>query len=103
MDNNGITFIITGRGEGKTTKLIKIASKNNLTIVCPHYQSCKIIKMMAAKMKVDISEPITFEEFLDGKKCRGTNSNGFAIDDIDSCLNLNARPVRVMTGTGTKI
>ena len=85
--------ILAGRGAGKTTKLIKQASKGRYKlIVCRHHNEAARIFELAKKMKEDkiiksmIPMPISYDEFLKGEYAQGRNIEEFLIDDAQVLL-----------------
>lgn len=54
--------VITGRNNGKTSRLIKESSEKWIYIICADYQRCRMICKQAGKMGLDIPFPITFRE-----------------------------------------
>jgi ABC-type phosphate transport system ATPase subunit len=81
-----MNIILGPRGCGKTTQLIILASCNNQTIVCATKAMCEGASRMALENGIVINEPITFSEFLSGKKPPVTS---YIIDNIDYCLNMH--------------
>ena len=55
-------FIFGGRGNGKTTRLIKEASETDGVIVCPTLKTADHICHLAWELKCNIRRPITYEE-----------------------------------------
>lgn len=55
-------FIFGGRGNGKTTRLIKEASETDGVIVCPTLKMADHICHLAWELKCNIRRPITYEE-----------------------------------------
>jgi len=92
--------IITNRGCGKTTNLIFEASKTKKCIVCLNKRTANFIKIKSYKMKLNIIEPITHQEFID-KKYLGKRIDGFMIDDSDLLLEnmSNGIPIDTITLT----
>lgn len=61
--------IYTGkRGSGKTTLLIKKSAETGAVIVAPTYAACVYIKEAAHAMNLNITEPITVDQFLREKR-----------------------------------
>lgn len=54
--------VLKGRGEGKTTELIKISAEKQIPILSPCYPS--YIKGMAYKMGLRIPEPIFLDDLI---------------------------------------
>ncbi len=77
------------RRAGKTTKLIKLASKGKYKIIVCHSRQevdrvwNKILEMEKNKeIKYRPPQPITYEDFLQKRYC-GHNIESFLIDNID--------------------
>lgn len=89
--------IITGGPlVGKTTKLIEIAARDNLYIVCHGQREARRIAEMADKMDLDILFPITYDEFINWKSMLGSRIKGFVIDNAGMLLGYMARSVPVV-------
>jgi len=74
--------IITERGGGKTTELIKLANKRGLYIVC---QNPDNLASYAQRLKIDIYHPLSFDEYLDGR-FNGRAIKEIIIDNADDLL-----------------
>lgn len=55
-------IIAKGRGQGKTTELIKISAEKQIPIVCVHDEMIIDIKKRAKEMNLKIPEPLKFKE-----------------------------------------
>jgi len=55
-------IISVGRGQGKTTKLVEISSKERKHIVCKDKQRVDVIIKTAEKLGLDIPYPITIRK-----------------------------------------
>ena len=92
------------RQRGKTTWAIKLAAKHNAYLVVPNQHAAYAAVDCAKEMGLDIRFPMTFAEFLDGRKSSGMAQNiGFVIDNVDLLVQHMAfyQPVFGMTMTGT--
>lgn len=72
------------RGSGRTTKLIKMSAASQGIIVAATKAQCSYVKSMAAKMELDIPEPIDFAEFLNTGHCHPEKT--WLIDNLEWCL-----------------
>lgn len=81
-------FITGGRGSGRTSKLIEMASEQNATIVAENRTQLRYIHKQATRMGIEIKEPIELWTFLrynfNERKAKGP----FLIDNLDDILNL---------------
>lgn len=93
-------IFVSGRQAGKTTQAIKLASEENLYIICPDVRQVSLTWELAHKLRLPIPFPITWQEFLE-KKYYGSNINGFVIDNLDMCIQaMTAVPIHMVTLTG---
>ena len=93
-------IIYKPRQAGKTTELIKLASKNNYSlIVCHNRVEATRIFHCAKRIGYAIPMPITYYEFLD-KGFYGKNIDSFLIDNVKKFLQYL---VRTELGTSVKI
>ena len=92
--------IIRPRQLGKTTELIKLASKGRYKlIVCHNQNEARRIFKLARNMDLNIPLPISYREFLDKSYC-GNNIEAFLIDNVDLFLGyLTEVPIEVITIT----
>lgn len=79
--------VLSGRGSGKTTKLLKYAQKHNLVLVVPTYGSKKYAKELAAHLGCDGVMVVSFDEMLRHKDV--CPEHHFVIDELDWCLKAN--------------
>jgi hypothetical protein len=73
------------RRSGKTTKLIELSSKEELTIICISRRHVDLVSDQARKMVKNIPQPFTFDQLLSGK-LKGRHIKGFLFDDLDAML-----------------
>ena len=78
-------IIIGKRGYGKTTKLIRRSSDENLYILVASGERAYQVAQMATEMGLTIPFPVTVDEYLRSDKCRGSSirRDGLLIDDAD--------------------
>ena len=93
-----MNIICRGRCEGKTTELIKLAHNDGGVIVCLSQDEAYRISIEAEKMKMDISYPITFNEFIEGRFYK-PGIESFYIDNAELLIQKMARgvPVKAIT------
>jgi len=93
-------IIIKGKRQGKTTELIKRASKDWLYIICHSQREAHRIQDVAQKMNLKIPFPLTYDEFIKAQY-HGRGINGFLIDNIEMLLNHMtwAVPIKAITLT----
>lgn len=78
------------RATGKTAMLIRLCEESPGTvIVAPNKTSAENIEMLALELGKTIPEPITFRQFVDGRR-NGTKITGFLFDDLDRALQIAA-------------
>lgn len=78
--------IVGGRGSGRTTELIKEASKYNYAlIVCHNENAVRYTFQMARDMGANIPYPITFDDFIK-RHYYGRSVQAFLFDNIDISL-----------------
>lgn len=76
-------ILIGKRQQGKTTHLIKMSAAGEGTIITPTMQNAKYIKAQAKEMKLDIPDPICWNEFFH----RGRGLKGpFLLDEVGGVL-----------------
>lgn len=75
-------IICGGRRNGKTTELIKYASKNGLYIVCGDKKRVEIIAKQAKEMGLDLRYPICLQEL----PLRGRFIDKVCVDDAEYIL-----------------
>ena len=91
-------IIVRGRMGGKTVEAIKIAARNNYTLVCYSVNEVKRVQKIAEDLGVKIPQPIMFGDFINhGPQTRGIK--GFIIDNADMLLERMAggKPIRAIT------
>lgn len=92
-------LIYLGRGEGKTTKLIELSSKDGGYIVCHSMNECRRIAGVARDMGMNIPFPICYGEFME----RRYNSQGVKnlyIDNVDMLLrSISMQEIKAITLT----
>lgn len=76
-------IIYKGKGQGKTTELIKESAETGQYIIVLNRQRALNISKMAAEMKLHIHFPITIEEYFHGIGCF---VNNVLMDDADDIL-----------------
>lgn len=74
-------IIARGKGEGKTSELIKMADGTQNIIICKDRFSCLKIRQQAKFMRCKIKEPIAWIDFDLGKL--RSYSGTVLIDDLD--------------------
>lgn len=84
---------------GKTTELIKQAAKDGGYIVCINHEEIKRIQMMAKEMGLNISMPITYDNFINYKGW--PNFMPVYIDNADDFLDYIAAGVGLSLRTVT--
>ena len=72
-----------GRANGKTYKMTKLSAEKQIPIVCFSSHHLDHIKGMAKKMRINIPEPIHFENVR--RRVIG-NRKGLIVDDLDILL-----------------
>lgn len=77
-----LMIICGGRRSGKTTELIKHASKHNLYILCANKIRVKNVVEIAKELKLEIPFPITLSEL----PLKGRSIKEICVDDIDEIL-----------------
>src|SRR5690625_774571 len=83
MAGNKSSEVIGGKRYcGKTTELIKRASKDNLYILCANRNMAQAVANRAEEMKVDIPFPITVSEL----PLQGYNIDEILIDEVEMVL-----------------
>ena len=81
-----VNVICRGRQTGRTTELIKRCKEYRYAlIVCPNIQMAKYIFHMAKEMGIDIPNPITFKDFVNGR-FYAPHIDAFLFDNLDLCL-----------------
>lgn len=80
-----MNIIHKGKGEGKTTELIKLSATHQAYIVCCSIQEANRILKQARDMGLNIPMPITYDDFIE-KKYYGKYIKGFLIDNAEHLL-----------------
>ena len=80
-----IHVILDGRGTGKTTKLIKEASKTGAIIVTENESKADNVRIMAEKMHLQIRPPISWNKYVTFYRFLEKNSP-YVFDDISSIV-----------------
>jgi len=76
-------IIARGKGEGKSSELIKMATGTQNIIICKDIKSCRALKKQAIEMGCKIKEPIAFDEFVNSIFKFKAFSGELLIDDVD--------------------
>ena len=86
--------IFRGRGQGKTTELIRACAANDKygLIVCASMPECARVFQVAQDMGLDIPLPITYEQFIK-QRYAGRRIDCFYIDNADLLLQSLSRGV----------
>lgn len=96
-------IIIGKRGYGKTTKLIRRSSEENIYILTKDGLIAKRIAKMAKEMGLDIPYPVTVNEYFLGDRFKGSSirRDGLLIDDADEVLKciFDGIPIKEITIT----
>ena len=58
-----MNLLISERGSGKTTYLLKESARNRIPILCPTRGSCERLKHIAIEHSIDIPDPIPYEDY----------------------------------------
>jgi len=91
--------IILGRGQGKTTELIKRSAESGHYIVCSSIDEASRISAEARSMGLHIPLPISYREFID-REYSSRNIKGFLIDNVDLLIKvISPVPITAMTIT----
>lgn len=81
--DNEMIIIARGKGEGKTSELIKMADGTQNIILCKNTLSAKRIEEQAKTMGCKINKPIVFAEFIGSLKKYISFPGKLLIDDVD--------------------
>lgn len=79
-------LIVSGRGSGKTTKLIHASEVTGIPIATYSKTNAEYIKDMAERMGCNIPEPTTYHELASNCHLGSTKYKSVLADDIDSVL-----------------
>lgn len=77
-------LIISGRGAGKTTELVRRSAETGYYIVTVNRQAALSVTYIARDLGLKIPFPLTAQEFIQGKYDSGVR--GVLIDDADDLL-----------------
>ena len=80
-------ILLSERGKGKTTQLIKKSAETGAIIVEPTATMCEEVKRKAAKMELEIPAPITIHDFITSQWF-GARGHHFFIDDLQMVLSI---------------
>lgn len=95
-------IIARPRKAGKTTELILEAEKSYSHIICPDHRAANIIWAQAREIGAVIPQPITWDEFREGRYY-GEGIESFMIDDADIILQkMTSVPIKAITVTEEK-
>lgn len=90
-------IVVQGRQMGKTTKIIELAAKDDLYIVCPNRGMARNLFELAKQQGKAIRMPITWDEFIT-KKYYGEKIKGFAFDELGLSLRESTNvPIKMVT------
>jgi len=78
--------IIKGRGEGKTTELIKMSHDTNTYILVANANRVREIADMAREMELSIPFPVTVDEYFSSHGFQGSFIRNILIDDAEDVL-----------------
>lgn len=78
-------IISLGRGQGKTTRLLYASEFNDAPILCANDTHKKYLKDMAAKLRLNIPEPIIVSDFFTCRM-RGKRIEEILVDDAELVL-----------------
>ena len=88
---------LRNRQSGKTNDMLLRAHGTKNVIVCINFTEVKRLKMVAKELELDIMEPVTFGEFINGNP-RAVDFEGYYIDNADMLLQQLARvPLKLVT------
>lgn len=93
-------IIQSGKGTGKTFKLMQLANKCNGYIVCRNREQANFLHDLAFKNGYNINLPITADEFFGGQ-FYGSGVKKFYIDNIDAILQDFSKGVPIVAVTST--
>ena len=79
-------LIMSGRGTGKTTKLIHASEVTGIPIATYSTMNAEYIKDMAERMGCNIPEPTTYYDLANNRHLGSTRYKSILADDIDSVL-----------------
>ena len=76
-------IIARGKGEGKTSELIKMATGTQNIIICKNTVTARKIQEQAKTMGCKINKPIIFDEFISSLAKYASFTGKLLIDDVD--------------------
>ena len=79
-------LIIKGRGNGKTTELIKRSAATQTYILAANKQRARAIFLQARERGLDIPYPVTIDEYFSTHGFTGSFIKSIYIDDADDVL-----------------
>ena len=79
-------LIIKGRGNGKTTELIKRSAATQTYILTVNKQRAHAVFWQAREMGLDIPYPVTIDEYFSTHGFTGSFIKSIYIDDADDVL-----------------
>ena len=88
---------VRARQSGKTHDMLLRAHGTKNVIICINYREVKRLKELAEDLELDIMEPITFGDFIQGAS-RAPEVEGYYIDNADILLQqLSSKPIKLIT------
>lgn len=79
-------LIIRGRGNGKTTELIKRSAATQTYILTVNKQRARAVFLQAREMGLDIPYPVTIDEYFSTHGFAGSFIKSVYVDDADEVL-----------------
>lgn len=79
-------LIVNGRGTGKTTRLIYASEVTGIPIATFSKANAEHIKDMAARMRCNIPEPVTYRELANNHYIGNAKYDSVLADDVDSVI-----------------
>lgn len=76
-------LVIGGRGTGRTKQCVEHSAATGAYIIVRDRRRAHQCVVLAESLGLDIPFPITYEEFLQGRKHFGRGVRSLAIDDLD--------------------
>ena len=77
-------MFVGGRGSGKTRHCIEFSARTRIPILC---QSPRYVKASAKEYGVDIPDPISYNEYVRGRRRALGSRHTVIIDELESFLN----------------
>lgn len=78
--------IMLGRGEGKTTELIKLSHETNTYILVKDRYRQREVAKIAHELNMDIPYPVTIEDYIGTSGFVGSYIKHILIDDAEDVL-----------------